>query len=482
MLGSFDATCIVVGAIIGVGIFFTPARVVATTGDGGLALTAWIVAGLIALCGALVFAELGSRYHDSGAQYQVLRDAYGPCPAFLFVFCNATAIQAGAVGIIAYICASNLLAIGGADAGQHPVPTLGVSCLLIVSVIAANWVGVKWGSRIQNLTVICKVVTLLVIALLAVVWGREPVLASTDAVLGPAWATITPENAPKRLAPFAALLAALTPAFFAYGGWQHALWISGEIKNPARNLPRAIIGGVLLVVAVYVLMAWSTLRLLGVESVGRSTALAADAAAVVIPRFGRGIIAGAVAVSAFGVLNAQLLSGPRLVYGMARDGRFFAAFARLSRFGTPNAAIMLIGVMALVLLLGSAGSGFMLGESPDKPLDRLLAWTVVIDGVFFAMTAGALIVLRRRTAWGAAPAGRPTDPTSTPASGSPPTHVGRRPWIPVVAGLFILGELGLLAGACLDPSTQSAAVVGAGWIAAAGLIYFLRFRRRSAAA
>src|ERR1043165_6862341 len=107
-LGPIDATCVVVGAIIGVGIFFTPAKVAALTASGGAALAAWIIAGFIALCGALAFAELGKRYHASGAQYEVLRDAYGPLPAFLFVFCNATAIQGGAIGVISAICVQNI--------------------------------------------------------------------------------------------------------------------------------------------------------------------------------------------------------------------------------------------------------------------------------------------------------------------------------------------------------------------------------------
>ncbi len=434
VLGTFDATCIVVGAIIGVGIFFTPSTVARLTGSGGLALAAWAIAGGVALCGALVFAELGARYHASGAQYQVLRDAYGPCPAFLFVFCNATAIQAGAVGVIAVICARNLISAAGAAPDARLAMVL--ACVLIVSVIAANIAGVRWGSGIQNFTVVAKVLTLVAVAGVAAIWGREPVLASgVAAPLQPA------------MSPFAGVLAAMVPAFFSYGGWQHALWISGEVKEPRRTLPRAIVVGVLVVVTVYLLANWAYLRLLGVDGVAASGALAADAVAVAAPGLGARLVAAAVAVSAFGVLNAQLLSGPRLVYGMARDRLFFRVFARVGRSGTPVAAILLIGLMALALLLSAGG---------DAGVDRLLSWVVLIDGVFFALTGAALMVLRRKL---------------------PKASEGFRvPGYPVIPLIFILGAAGVVVGASLNPALRGVLVVGAGWIAAAALVYLIWFR------
>src|ERR1043165_5867038 len=156
VLGQVDATGVVVGCISGVGIFFGPAQTAAQTGSGGLNLLAWGIGGVIALCGALAFAELGGMYNASGAQYEILRDAYGPMPAFLYVFCNNTVISGATVAIIAITCAQNLsVAIG------QPVVQgwrmLTIASLLIVSLSAANLVGVRWGSRIQNFTVYAKV-------------------------------------------------------------------------------------------------------------------------------------------------------------------------------------------------------------------------------------------------------------------------------------------------------------------------------------
>ncbi len=328
VLGPLDAMCIVVGAIVGVGIFFNPTDVARLAGSGGLALVAWAVGGAIALLGALTFAELGGLYPRSGGQYEILRDAYGPPPAFLFVFCNATAIQAGATAIIAIICAQHLaIAVGAVPQG---LLVAAVAAGLIIGLITANCLGVRWGAGIQNLTVVAKIATLLVVSLLAALFGTNEVTGT----LAPA------ESARPALGVSGALFAALVPVLFAFGGWQHALWMAGEVRRPRRDVPLSIVGGVVLVVILYLLVNWAYLRLLGYDGVAGSTALAAEAVAVVAPKAGSRLIAAAVALSAFGVLNAQLLSGPRLVYGMARDGRFFRIFARVpARFGTPVPAI-----------------------------------------------------------------------------------------------------------------------------------------------
>jgi APA family basic amino acid/polyamine antiporter len=247
-------------------------------------------------------------------------------------------------------------------------------------------------------------------------------------------------------------MAALTPALFAYGGWQQALWIAGEVRDPQRNLPRAIVGGVIVVIIVYLLANWSYFHLLGVERVAQSKAVAADAVSVAAPRAGRRIIAAAVAVSAFGVLNAQLLSGPRLLFGLARDGRFFTPFRSLSpRFGTPVAAISLLTIMSLVILVVALSSG------GTRPIDQLLNGTMFIDVTFFALTGAALIILRR------------TRPAAHRAV--------RVPGYPIVPLLFVIGELGALVGAMLDETVRTAAIIGAIWIAIAGLIYAIWFRR-----
>lgn len=440
VLGPFSATCIVIGAIIGVGIFFNPSRVAALTESPALALGAWALAGAIAMCGAMTFAALGQRYFASGAQYEVIRDGYGAGAGFVFVLCNATAIQAGAIGVIALVCAANLLTLVGSQDPPGGL-SLGVALGLIALVTGANIAGVKWGSRLQVFTVVAKVAALVFIVGLAV-FARPDAPAEPVAAAAPA----NPETPSKMIPGLGGVVAALVPAFFAFGGWQHALWISGEVREPRRNLPRAILVGMVIVIAVYVSANWAYLALLGQAGVAGSATLASDAVAAVFPEGGRRLIAAAVAISALGVLNAQLLAGPRLVYRMAADGRFFARFARLhGRFKTPAAAILLLGVV---------GAGLLAAVGDDR-IDTLTAGSVFVDGIFFVLTGIALLRLR-----------------ATPES----------PFLPgakIAAVIFVIGELGVLVGAFLARDARAAAVGGLIWVAAAALVYLVCFRKRA---
>ena len=455
MLGPIDATCVVIGAIIGVGIFFTPSQVASLCRSESLTLIAWTIGGAIALCGALVFAELGRRYHGSAAHYQILRDSYGPLVGFVFVFCNATAIIAGSMGIIAIICARNLLELVG-----HPQPPWSVvaiiSCALILGLMVANIVGVRWGARIQNLTVYAKLLTLLAIIVMAQLM-TAPVHQPQRVV----------EPAVEQVNVLTALTAALVATLFSYGGWQQALWIAGEIKNPARNLSRAIIGGVVIVVAAYLLVNWAYIKLLGIEGVANSKALAADAVGAMAPHAGRRVIAAAVALSAFGILNAQLLTGPRLIFGLSRDGRFFRSFGLLSgRFGTPMLAIVLLALFAVALIIAAG----------ERAIDRLLTGVVFIDGVFFVLTGLALLVLyiqeRRARSRSTQTDAGPQAPRLQPRAST------LLAWI--VLPIFIIGEVGVVIGAYLNKDVRNSAYIGAAWMIFAVILYFAGFSKSDA--
>lgn len=442
-LGTIDAMSVVIGAIIGVGIFFTPRRVAEVSGGSPLAMVAWGVCGLIAMLGALTFAEIGGMYPINGGQYAALRDAYGKLVGFVYVFCNATAVQAGAIGIIAMVCAEHL---GVALTGNVPSAgvQLGMSCALIGGLMIANGIGVRWGSGIQNLTVAAKIATLLGVGVAALFAGEtQGVPTGVAASEGPSGMGVVP-----------VLFAAMVAAFFSYGGWQSALWMAGEVKRPERTVPLAIVTGVAIVTAVYMLANWAYFRLLGFDGVVQSDALAASAVSAVWPKIGERLVAAAVGVSAFGVLNSQFLSGPRLISGMAVDGRFTRVFGRShATLGTPLASIGLLGVISTSMLL-------VLGKDP---LDALLTWVIVIDGLFFAMTGVAVIVLRQRRR----------------EFHRPVKVIG----YPVVPALFALAMLGIVAGAGVDPKVRGTLLVGAAWIAAGVVMYFAAFHhwRRDAA-
>jgi len=454
VLSAFDAGCVVVGAIIGVGIFFTPASVARLTESASLALLAWVIAGFIALCGGLVFAELGARYNTPGAQYGVLRDAYGPFTAFLYVFCNSTVMEAGSIGAMAMICARNLVVA----AGQSPLSESSLAIcasVLIAGVITANILGVRWGSRIQNLTVFSKVLTLCAVIALALFLAPDP---STSPAPSPAQSMAGIQKSA-----FLALLAALVPTFFSYGGFQQGLWIAGEVKDPRRNLPRAILGGVVLVVIVYVAANWAYLRLLGVERVAGSQALASDAVSVIYPAYAPRVMAAAVAVSAFGVLNAQFLSAPRLLFGMARDRLFFKPFAQLDpRFGTPAAAIWLMGGLSYLVLWGTIAAKSY-STTLASAVDLIINGVMAFDGLFFAATGAALFIFRAREN----------------REGGSPFSGFRVPALPVLGGVFVLGTLGVVAGSFVDDATRFAAFVGLSYILFAAVIYYAFFRQQS---
>lgn len=432
VLSLWDAVCVVVGAIIGVGIFFNPRDVALISGSASGAMAAWTVGGVVALLGAITFAELGRMRPVAGGQYHVLRDAYGRPPAFLFVFCNLTAVQAGGVAIISIVCAQNLGVALHGSAPSEPW-TLGVATLLSWALVGVNVIGVRSGAGLQNTTVVLKLMTLAAVVVLAALIG--PGTAEAPASVG--GGSIT----------FSSLFAGVTLTLFAYGGWQQALWMAGEVREAGRTVPKAILVGVGIVVAAYLLANWAYLDLLGFEGVRHAQALAADAISTWSPGLGRRIAAAAVGVSALGVLNAQFLTGPRLTWAMARDGLFFAPFAGLNaRFATPAAAIVLLGALSTVLTLG-------LGLART---DLLTTGVVVVDATFFALTGLALPILRRR------------DPASGRGSA----------WITGAALAFATLELLAIAGSVLQKDVRVVALTGLGWIVAAALTWALCFARR----
>lgn len=431
-LGLVDTTAVVIGAIIGVGIFFTPSTVARLAGSEPRALLAWALGGLVAALGAVTFAALGRQYPRAGGQYDIVRDAWGPMLGFLYVFCNLTAIQTGTIAIISIIAVENL---GVALVGAEPVNPVPSALLLMLGVGLANAAGVRWGARLQNATVAAKLLTLgAVIAL-----GAVAPMVQAAAIPGVS-STLTAAAGAVSEAPAAASLwTALLPTLFSYGGWQQALWVGGEVKDGGRTLPRAILLGVAVVVLVYMGAAWADFRLLGFDGVAGSQALAADAVGAAFPGAGRRVAAGAVALSAFGVLNADLLTGPRLVWALSADGRFFAPFARIhGSTGTPVLAILLLTALSGTLLVVAGPGG----------VDPLTAWVVVVDAAFFALTGLALVKLG--------------------GSGVPAA-------IPIV---FAALELGAIYGAVADASVRASAAVGLGWIAAAAVLYLAFFKRR----
>jgi basic amino acid/polyamine antiporter, APA family len=366
-LGLFSGTMAVVGGIIGAGIFLNPAIVAQRTGSAALTMGAWTLGGVIALLGAFIFAELGRRLPKAGGGYAYLREAFGPLPAFLAGWLLLLAVATGAIAAVAITCANYFVALVGLPSGAALPLATGAILLLT----AINIRGVAPGAWTQNLFTVLKLAAIGVLVL-AGAFG-------TGAAAPPAVAEATRAGS---LA--GALGMALVPVLFAYGGWQQTNYIAEEIRDAERNLPRALVLGVGIVVTVYLLTNLAYLRALGVEGLAASTAPAADTMSAMLGPRGRAFISAGIVISTFGFLNLVILASPRVYQAMAADGVFPRSFARLhGEWRTPVTALVVQAVLALILLYsGSYGD--------------LLDWVVFADWIMFGVVACALVVLRQR--------------------------------------------------------------------------------------
>jgi len=394
-LGRFSATMAVVGGIIGGGIFRTPAAVAQRVGSPGLALAAWVLGGVIALIGAFCYGELGQRRPRAGGGYVYLREAWGALPAFLYGWALLLVIATGAIAAVAVTFADYALALTGLPHGL----TVPVAVGAIILLAGVNYLGVTPGAVTVNVLTVLKLGAL--VALIAA--GLTFALPAAPAPALPAAAAALPARHW-----LLATGAALVPILFTYGGWQQTNFIAEEIVEPERTLPRALVGGVLVVVAVYLLANLAYLRVLGPTGLAQSTAPAADTMRALLGPAGGTFIAAGIAVSTFGFLDLVILVTPRVFQAMAADGVFFPRLARLHpRYRTPSAAIVLEAAWAIVLALtGTFG--------------QLVDYVAFGDWIFFGLTVAGLYRFRARDM-----------PTQRP-DGTAGFRVPGYPWTPAI--------------------------------------------------
>ena len=387
-LGLPSATLLVVGGIIGSGVFLNPAVVAQRVGTAPLTLLAWGLGAGIAILGAFIFAELGARLPAVGGGYAYLREAFGPLPAFLYGWALLLAIASGAIAAVAVTCASYLALLVGL-----PAPLVRpLALLLIAGISVVNAMGIAPGVRLQNLFTVGKLAAIAMLVVVGLGGGASE--GSTLAVT----TTVAPDGVVGTLR---ALATALVPVLFAYGGWQQTNFVAEEMVDPRRDLPRALVLGVLIVAVAYVSANLAYLRALGVDGLAASHAPAAEAMDRAVGDLGRGLIAVGIAVSTAGFLNVVILVTPRVYQAMARDGVFFRGLAALHpRTRAPVAAITLQAAWSGALVL-SGGYG------------DLLDWVTFADWIFFGATAATLFVFRRRAATATATALAPFHPWST---------------------------------------------------------------------
>jgi len=374
-LGLWSSVAVLVGSTIGSGIFRTPAAIAQRVDDVPLFLLAWVLGGVVALCGALTVAELAAAFPRSGGIYVYIKEAWGPLPAFLFGWAALLIIRPGAYGAIGITASAyTLRALGldpAASLGGLPIRAeQGLGAVLIVMVAAVNYNGIRKGAILQNLSTVFKVGALAALILLGFAIGD-----------GMGFGTMVGQRAPVSLSPW---LLAMVSILWAYDGWADLSFVAGEVRDPQKTLPRALILGTAIVVVAYLSANLVYNYLIPIEQMKSAELVAADVASRLIGPVGIIAVSVAVAVSTFGTLNGTMMTAPRIFFAMAEDGLFPRAIARVNeRTGAPTGAI---------ILAASLGVSFILVRTFTELADQF----VIGIWPFYAMAVAGVFVLRRR--------------------------------------------------------------------------------------
>ena len=379
-LGISHASAIVVGTIIGSGIFLVPAEMMQAVGSAWLVYLAWIVGGALSLAGAITYAELGAMKPHAGGEYVYIRDAYGPLPGFLyawtwFAIAKPASVATLTTGLVRILGTFPALAFFNDAAVRKPfVITYGQLAAIVAAVLitALNYIGIKRAGNFQVVFTALKIVIIIAISLLAFTassgtW-RNFATSFTGATGG-----------------FAGFMAALIAALWAYDGWNDLNMVSGEIHDPGRAIPIALIVGVGVVAALYMLTNAAVQYVLPAASIAASQRPASDATAAAVGAWGAAIVSAGMALSILVSLNGTIMSGARVPFAMSRDGYFFRALADVHpRFHTPSVALIVQLVLSIVLLL-FAGS-----------FRQLFSLAIFAEWLFYMIAASTVFVLRRK--------------------------------------------------------------------------------------
>jgi APA family basic amino acid/polyamine antiporter len=371
-LGLFDATMVVMGGIVGSGIFINPYVVAKLVHTPGLILGAWVAGGAIALLGAFIYAELAARMPKVGGQYAYLSAAFHPAVGFLYGWVSLLVIGAGGTAAVAVTFAKYFGQLTHL-AVPEDIPAVAVVATLVI----INCMGVRAGSGLQSLFMVLRI---LAIALI-VAAGAWFIARSTGAA-DTAWHPVA--DRPVSFGLLSIFGASMIPVLFAYGGWQTTNFIAGEIRDPRKTLARALLLGVLGVIVLYVSVNFIYIQVLSPAGLASTTTPASEVMSRAFGDFGGRLIAVAIVISTVGFLSQSMLTYPRLYFAMAADGVLPAGLARLAtRTRAPVGTILLQGCVTIaVVLLGS--------------YEQILSYVVVMDWLFFGLTAACLFVFRSR--------------------------------------------------------------------------------------
>ena len=417
---------IVMGGIIGSGIFINPYVVAGHVHTPALIIGAWAAGGVIALLGAFVYAELSALRPEAGGQYAYLRDAYHPAVAFLYGWALLLVVQSGGMAAVAVTFAKYTIELTGVS---MPDGLLAAITLIILTIV--NILGVRSGSNTQSALMILKLVAIAILILVGFSFVKH--VGPTLSRPGP-----TGESDPRLMVStgWLAFAAAMTPVMFAYGGWQTASFMSAELKRPRRDLAIGLLTGVAGVITVYILVNAVMLHVLGAAGLAATSTPASAVMRVALGERGAQFIAVGIAISTLGFLSQSMLTAPRVYYAMATDGVFFRAVARVHPVTrVPYVAIVLQGLVAIVITLSGK-------------YEQILSYVVAADFTFFGLTGLALFVFRHRG-------------ITTPDF--------RTPGHPVTTAIFTLACWSVVIATIVRSPKQSA--IGLAIIAAGGIAY-----------
>ncbi len=433
-LGLFDATMIVMGGIIGSGIFMNPYVVARQVRTPALILGAWVIGGLIAMVGAFVWAELSARRPQVGGQYAYLREAYHPMVAFLYGWALLLVTQTGGMAAVAVTFARYFVELTGIPLSDGLVATLSLAILTII-----NCAGVKAGSTTQSALMVMKIA-----AIAALIFCGLFLAGTPPGTLAGPWL-----DRPLSFDLLTAIGAAMVPVLFAYGGWQTSCFIAGEVREPRRNLPRGLIIGVAAVIVLYLGVNLVCVRALGTTGLAATTTPASDVMRSVLGTTGARLIAAGIAISTLGFLSQSMLTAPRVYYAMAEDGLFFRIVGWIHpRSRVPAVAILLQGICAVIIALSGR-------------YEQILTYVVSMDFVFFGLSATCVFLLRRIDA---------ADTRSVKAGYNVPGH-------PVTTALFVLACWLVVINTVYKYPANTA--IGLGILFAGIPVYFLWRGRRT---
>ncbi len=419
-IGLYAATAITVGSIIGSGIFRSPHSVAQELTSPVWALLAWVLGGILSLCGSLALAEMAVTHPRTGGLYVFIRESFGDRLAFVFGWASLWVIKPTVIASIASVFATYFCQAVGLGKGAEFFAGFAAIALLTF----VNLLGVRQGTGTQTVLTTVKVVGILGLCLAAFLIPHA----------GPPSGEVLSQ--PARVHPFLLAFAfAMIPIFFAYDGWTDSTYVGGEIVNPARNFPIAILGGTLLVVAIYVMTNIAYYSVLSPREVATYEAVGAETMRRILGDWGGRALAVLVAVSTFGTVNASILTGPRVTLAMAADGLFWKRAAHVDvKRGTPDVALWIQGILATIWLWFAGG------------FEDVSGWFVTTSWLFYGITVAALFVYRRKEREGLLP--RPAY---------------RTPLFPLTPLVFILVTVAIVAS---DLSSS-------GWRAAAGVLVAL---------